>query len=444
MIDIYTDGSCSGNPGPGGWAAIVVNDGRQVKLKGGVERTTSNRMELTAAINGLAHVHENSDVSIYSDSQYLVNTMTRNWKRRANLDLWQRLDELIATRKVKWTWVRGHAGHPGNERANTLAVEMSSSSSRMPRQRGETLPHINSSLQANMADATGKRMDNLNEVMKVALTIPMMKETRAKLLEPVGFIPTMGYLHEGHLSLVRRARRENRSVVVSIFVNPTQFGSSEDLDSYPRDTERDLSLLRREGIDVVFLPEATEMYPPDFNSWVVLEGITDMLEGISRPGHFLGVTTVVAKLLNIVQPHRTYFGGKDAQQVRVIEKMVADLNMGSEIIAVPTVRESDGLAMSSRNIRLDPEEHQSALVLWKSLNLAQQLWSDGERSAGQIRRQMIDLIESEPKARIDYVSIADAESLREIDEIDRPALVSLAIWIGKTRLIDNVILDGAS
>jgi len=284
----------------------------------------------------------------------------------------------------------------------------------------------------------------LSKGMKVARTIPTMKEIRGELPEPVGFVPTMGYLHEGHLSLVRRARGENRSVVVSIFVNPTQFGPQEDFETYPRDTERDLTLLRREGIDVVFVPEAEEMYPADFNSWVVVEGITEMLEGASRPGHFRGVATIVAKLLNIVRPNSAYFGQKDAQQALVIKKMVADLNMIPEIIVAPTVREPDGLAVSSRNVRLDPEERQAALVLWKSLNLAQQLWSDGERSTDQIRRQMIALIEGEPRALIDYVSITDAESLRELDKMDCPALVCLAVWIGKTRLIDNVILDGAS
>ncbi|MCL0104180.1 pantoate--beta-alanine ligase [Dehalococcoidia bacterium] len=280
--------------------------------------------------------------------------------------------------------------------------------------------------------------------MKVALTIPAMKEIRGELPEPVGFVPTMGYLHEGHLSLVRRARGENRSVAVSIFVNPTQFGPQEDFETYPRDTERDLTLLRGEGTDVVFLPEAEEMYPADFNSWIVVEGMTEMLEGASRPGHFRGVATIVAKLLNIVQPNRAYFGQKDAQQALVIKKMVADLNMNPRIIVAPTVREPDGLAMSSRNIYLNPEERQAALVLWKSLSLAQQLRSGGEKSADRIRRQMIALIEGEPGARIDYVSIADPESLRELDEIDSPVLVSLAVWIGKTRLIDNVILGGVA
>jgi pantoate--beta-alanine ligase len=280
--------------------------------------------------------------------------------------------------------------------------------------------------------------------MRIVRTIARMKEIRGELGESVGFVPTMGYLHEGHLTLVRRARRENKSLVVSIFVNPAQFGPQEDFETYPRDSERDLTLLRGEETDVVFMPEAGEIYPADFNSWVVVEGITEMLEGASRPGHFRGVATIVAKLLNIVQPAMAYFGQKDAQQVLVIKKMVSDLNMTPQIIVVPTVREPDGLAMSSRNIHLDREERQAALVLWESLNLAQQLWSDGEKYTDRIRQQMIAFIQGEPRARIDYVSIADAASLRELDEIDRPALVSLAVWIGKTRLIDNMILDGAS
>ena len=279
--------------------------------------------------------------------------------------------------------------------------------------------------------------------MKVVKTIAEMKEIRRQLPEPAGFVPTMGYLHEGHLSLVRQARSENKSVVVSIFVNPTQFGPQEDFEAYPRATERDLALLREEGTDVVFMPEGEEMYPDDFNSWVNVEGITERLEGASRPSHFMGVATVVTKLFNIVAPTRAYFGQKDAQQALVIKRMVADLNMNLEVIAAPTMREPDGLAMSSRNIYLDAEERQAATVLWKSLKLAQHLWANGERSACRIRRRMITTIESEPKAQIDYVSIADTESLQEFDEIDRPALVSLAVWIGKTRLIDNVVL-GAS
>jgi len=276
--------------------------------------------------------------------------------------------------------------------------------------------------------------------MKVLSTIAEFKESRQKIKNPVGLVPTMGYLHEGHLTLVRRAREENKTVVVSIFVNPAQFGPREDFVQYPRDPERDLALLEKEKVDLVFTPSVEEMYPEGFCSWVEVEKVTDELEGAIRPGHFRGVTTVVAKLLNIVQPARAYFGQKDAQQAVVIKRMVADLNMNLDIIVVPTEREPDGLAMSSRNTYLSPEERQAALVLWKSLNLAQQLWSQGERKAERVRQQMTVLIQKEPLAKIDYVSIAEPETLEEIVEIDRAALVSLAVRIGRTRLIDNITL----
>ena len=276
--------------------------------------------------------------------------------------------------------------------------------------------------------------------MKVLSTITEFREVRKKLRGSVGFVPTMGYLHEGHLVLVRRAREENKTVVVSIFVNPTQFGPSEDFARYPRDPERDLAMLEKEEVDLVFMPSVEEMYPEGFCSWVEVEKVTEKLEGAVRPGHFRGVTTVVAKLFNIVQPTRAYFGQKDAQQVVVIKRMVADLNMNLDIIVVPTHREPDGLAMSSRNIYLSPEERQAALVLWKSLNLAQQLWRQGERKAERVQQQMVALIQKEPLAKIDYVSIADPETLEEIAKLDRPALVSLAVRIGKTRLIDNITL----
>ena len=280
--------------------------------------------------------------------------------------------------------------------------------------------------------------------MKIARTIAEIKSIRRQLPEPVGFVPTMGYLHDGHLSLVRQSRAENESVIVSIFVNPTQFGPNEDFAAYPRDTERDLALLEKESSDVVFMPQPEEMYPQGASSWVDVEGIADYLEGASRPGHFRGVTTVVTKLFNITGPDRAYFGQKDAQQALVIQKMVKDLDMNLEVIVAPTVREPDGLAMSSRNVYLSSEDRQSALVLWKSLNLAQQLWSEGERDAGKIRQEMVSLIESEPRAEIDYVSIADTGTLKEIDKIDISALVSMAVRFGKTRLIDNIILGGAA
>jgi pantoate--beta-alanine ligase len=277
--------------------------------------------------------------------------------------------------------------------------------------------------------------------MKVVETVAELKKLRGKLAGPVGFVPTMGYLHEGHLSLVRQARAENTSVAVSIFVNPTQFGPKEDFRQYPRDTQRDLSLLKKEGADLVFMPSVDEMYPPGFNSWVEVGGVTERLEGASRPGHFRGVATVVAKLFNIVQPDRAYFGQKDAQQLIVIQKMAADLNMNLEVVAVPTVREPDGLAMSSRNTYLNTEDRRQATVLYQALDLAQKLYAGGEKDAEFIRRKMIELIQEKPLADIDYISIADAKTLEELDELKPPALVSMAVRIGKTRLIDNIVMD---
>ncbi len=276
--------------------------------------------------------------------------------------------------------------------------------------------------------------------MKVVEKIDDMRRLRQHLAEPVGFVPTMGYLHEGHLALVRQARAENSSVVVSIFVNPTQFGLQEDYEKYPRDHVLDQAILEKEKTDVVFMPSVAEMYPPQFNSWVEVGKVTERLEGAARPGHFRGVTTVVAKLFNIVQPSRAYFGQKDAQQAIVIKKMVADLNMNLEIITTPTVREPDSLAMSSRNTYLNPQERQAALVLYQALSLARQLWSQGEKDAERIRQEMVTLIKKQPLADIDYVSIADTETLDELDTVKSPALVSLAVRIGKTRLIDNVVL----
>jgi len=277
--------------------------------------------------------------------------------------------------------------------------------------------------------------------MKIIEKIDDMKRLRRQLAEPVGLVPTMGYLHEGHLSLVKRARAENPSVVVSIFVNPLQFGPQEDFDSYPRDTKRDLALLETEETDVVFMPSVAEMYPEQFNSWIEVGRVAERLEGASRPGHFKGVTTVCAKLFNIIQPTRAYFGQKDAQQAVVIKKMVADLNMNLEIVTIPTVREPDGLAVSSRNTYLNPEERQAATVLYQALSLAQQLWSQGETDAQRLREEMIGLIQKQPLATIDYVSIADAETLDELEKVNPPALVSLAVKIGTTRLIDNIVLQ---
>jgi pantoate--beta-alanine ligase len=277
--------------------------------------------------------------------------------------------------------------------------------------------------------------------MKVIETIADMRQLRLKLTESIGLVPTMGYLHEGHLALVRQARIENSSVVVSIFVNPTQFGPREDFKQYPRNPQRDLKLLEKEKTDIVFMPATAEMYPPQFSSCVEVGRVTERLEGASRPGHFRGVATVVAKLFNIVQPTRAYFGQKDAQQLVVIKRMVADLNMNLEIVSVPTVREPDGLAMSSRNSYLNPEERQAATVLYRAINLAQQLYSQGKTDAERLLQEMTTLIEKEPLATIDYVSVAHPETLEELDKVNTPSLVSMAVRIGKTRLIDNVVLE---
>jgi len=276
--------------------------------------------------------------------------------------------------------------------------------------------------------------------MKIVKTISEMKQIRRNLKGTVGFWPTLGYLHEGHLTLVRRSVTENDSTIVSIFVNPTQFGPNEDFNKYPRDFPRDLAMLEKEGVDYVFMPSTEEMYPPQYNTWIEPKGITDYLEGAKRPGHFRGVATVCNKLFNIIEPDKAYFGQKDAQQVLVIKKMAADLNMNLKVITCPTVREPDGLAMSSRNVYLTPEQRKAAPVLNKSLLLAEKLFTGGERNSAVILEKMTALIQKEPLARIDYISIADTETLEELKIINKTALVSMAVRFGNTRLIDNVIL----
>jgi pantoate--beta-alanine ligase len=276
--------------------------------------------------------------------------------------------------------------------------------------------------------------------VEVLTTIAEVRAIRRLLSGSSGFVPTMGALHEGHLSLVQAARRENDTVFVSIFVNPTQFGPNEDLSAYPRDMDRDLSLLRVEGVDYVFTPSVEEIYPAGFETSVCVGSVAEPLEGAHRPGHFPGVATVVLKLLNIVQPNRAYFGRKDAQQLAVIRKTVKDLDLAVEIVPGPTIREPDGLALSSRNVYLSPTERGAATVLWQALSLATEIWMRGARDAEQIRSRMRELIEGEELARIDYISVADPETLQELDRIHGPALVSLAVHIGRTRLIDNIVL----
>ena len=278
-------------------------------------------------------------------------------------------------------------------------------------------------------------------MMHIARTIADFRAWRRSITGTLGLVPTMGYLHEGHLSLVRAAKRDNGYTAATIFVNPTQFAPNEDLARYPRDEARDLALLEGEGVDTVFIPTAGEMYAPDFSTYVTVEKLTDRLEGGSRPTHFRGVTTVVVKLLNITQPDRAYFGRKDAQQLAVVRRMARDLDVPVEIVGMPIVREPDGLAMSSRNVNLTPEQHAAALVLSKALRLAESLFAAGQRDAEELHASMQSLIAAEPLAALDYISVADADSLDELTMIGRGALVSLAVRFGTTRLIDNTTLD---
>jgi pantoate--beta-alanine ligase len=275
--------------------------------------------------------------------------------------------------------------------------------------------------------------------MKVVRTVAEMRAAR-RAVGDLGLVPTMGYLHEGHLSLVARARAENAAAAASIFVNPTQFGPNEDLARYPRDLPRDLALLEAAGVDLVFVPEAGEIYPPGFATAVEVRGVTDVLEGAVRPGHFAGVATVVAKLFNIVQPTRAYFGQKDAQQCVVIRAMARDLNLPAEVVVAPTVREADGLALSSRNSYLTPEQRAVAPAIYRGLSAAKALFDGGERDAEALRRAIRAAIEAEPQMSIDYVSVADPETLRELAQVASQALASTAVRLGTTRLIDNLLL----
>jgi pantoate--beta-alanine ligase len=276
--------------------------------------------------------------------------------------------------------------------------------------------------------------------MQVINTINDMRQIRETLKKTLGFVPTMGYLHEGHLSLVQKAKSENKLVAVSIFVNPTQFGPKEDFKSYPRDTERDLAMLEP-FTDFIFMPSDEEMYPAGYDTWVEVKGITDVLEGSARPGYFRGVSTVVLKLFNVVEPTRAYFGQKDAQQVAVIIKMIKDLNMNLEVVTCPTIRETDGLAMSSRNTYLSPEQRRAAPILYQALKLAKDWASQGEWDAVTIRKEMTKFIQRESLADIEYISIADNETLKETHRIKYPVLVSMAVKFGRTRLIDNLVLE---
>ena len=277
--------------------------------------------------------------------------------------------------------------------------------------------------------------------MMIVSSIVELRALRARLPGPVGFVPTMGFLHDGHLSLVRQARQECASAVVSIFVNPTQFGPGEDLSRYPRNLARDQAMLESEDVDILWLPTPEQMYPPGYQTWVTVEEASNPLEGAARPGHFRGVATVVAKLFNAVQPDMAYFGQKDAQQVAVIRQMTRDLNFPVEIVVCPTARETDGLAMSSRNLYLNAQERKAATVLFRSLSAAKDAFAGGERDARKLRMKMEEILAGEVLARPQYISCAHPLTLQELDIITDDALLSMAVCVGTTRLIDNVLLQ---
>lgn len=276
--------------------------------------------------------------------------------------------------------------------------------------------------------------------MRTIIGLDELKTARLSFAGTVGLVPTMGYLHEGHLSLIRKAKADCDHVVVSIFVNPTQFGANEDLSRYPRDLERDLRLIEPLGVDLVWNPTPEIMYPAGYQTWVEVEVMARPLEGVMRPTHFKGVTTVVAKLFNAVQPHKAYFGQKDAQQAAVIRQMTRDLNFPVELIVCPTMREADGLAMSSRNKYLEGEDRKAATILFRSLCAAKVVYESGERNAEMLRLKMKEVLASEPRAQVQYVSCADYDTLEELDVVKGKTLFSMAVVLGKTRLIDNFVL----
>ncbi|CUU10466.1 pantothenate synthetase [Armatimonadetes bacterium GBS] len=278
------------------------------------------------------------------------------------------------------------------------------------------------------------------QILKTIAEVRQWVQECRRAGEAVHFVPTMGYFHEGHLSLMRRAKADGGRVIVSLFVNPLQFGPQEDFERYPRDFERDRAMAESVGVDAMFVPEASEMYPPDFQTQVRVQRLSQPLCGRSRPGHFEGVATVVLKLFHIVTPDRAYFGEKDYQQLRIIQQLVRDLNLTVEIVPCPIVREPDGLAMSSRNVYLTPEERAAATVLYRSLQWAQEQVAQGMRDAHALREQVQAQIAASPYARIDYVEIVDAETLEPLEVIDRPARIAVAAYFGKARLIDNMAL----
>jgi pantoate--beta-alanine ligase len=278
-------------------------------------------------------------------------------------------------------------------------------------------------------------------VLRIVRTRAELREALADAPRPVGLVPTMGWLHDGHRALIHRARSENATTVVSIFVNPRQFGDPADLEKYPRSEERDIALCTEEGVDLVFAPAVEEIYPPGFDTTVKVGAVAEPLEGAARPAHFDGVATVVAILFDLVGAEHAYFGQKDAQQLLVIRRMALDLALPTEVIAQPTVREPDGLAMSSRNVHLSPEERAAASVIYRALRAGGALHASGERSAEAIRSEMRRVLAEEPLAEPDYVSVADASTLKELEAVTGPALLSVAVRFGSTRLIDNARIE---
>jgi pantoate--beta-alanine ligase len=279
----------------------------------------------------------------------------------------------------------------------------------------------------------------MNTVRKIKEMKSVVRDVRS-LGKNVGFVPTMGYLHEGHLSLVQASLQSADCTVVSIFVNPAQFGPKEDFKEYPRDFARDSRLLEKLGVDLLFCPDYTEMYPPDYKTYIEVESLQDKLCGPSRPGHFRGVCTVVLKLFNIVQPDVAFFGQKDAQQAIVLKRMVSDLNLAVRVEVMPTVREEDGLALSSRNVYLDPEQRQAAICLSRSLNEAAEMIQSGERRTDPLMDRMREIIDREDLAKLDYIAIVDTSSLEPLKEIKKEALIALAVFFGSVRLIDNMMV----
>jgi len=279
-----------------------------------------------------------------------------------------------------------------------------------------------------------KLISNITKMQEIS-------EARALEKKRIGFVPTMGYLHQGHLQLVEKSVADNEITVASVFVNPTQFGPEEDYDEYPRDLDRDLDLLQERGVDYVLYPDVEDVYPEGFATYVQVEKGTDVLCGRSRPNHFKGVTTVVSKLFNMVKPHRAYFGQKDGQQLLIIRRMVQDLNMDIEVVACPTVREEDGLALSSRNKYLSPEEREAALIIYNTLQKTRERIEEGERDGWALKKAMEEAIKAEPLANLDYASIVSRDYLQELSRIEGPIMIAIAAFIGSTRLIDNVWLE---